>query len=111
MQRRTARIHFASGFSLYLILVLTLVLTRSASAASLWPATAVPLVVDTGPDSAVELGVKFRSDVPGTITGVRFYKAAANTGTHIGNLWTSTGTRLATATFSNETASGWQQVN
>jgi hypothetical protein len=59
----------------------------------------------------VELGVKFRSDVAGSITGIRFYKASANTGTHVGNLWTSTGTLLATATFTGETASGWQQVN
>ena len=36
---------------------------------------------------------------------------AANTGTHIGSLWTSTGTLLATATFTGETASGWQQAN
>ena len=55
--------------------------------------------------------MKFRSDVAGTITGVRFYKASANTGTHVGNLWSSTGTLLATATFANETTSGWQQVN
>ena len=43
--------------------------------------------------------------------GIRFYKSAANTGTHVGNLWSSTGTLLASATFTNETASGWQQVN
>lgn len=59
----------------------------------------------------MELGVKFRSDVAGTITGIRFYKASANTGTHVGNLWSNTGTKLATTTFTNETASGWQQVN
>src|SRR5262249_1458520 len=34
-----------------------------------------------------------------------------NTGTHIGHLWTASGTLLASATFTNETASGWQQVN
>ena len=77
---------------------------------TIWPSTTVPSLVDGGPDSAVELGVKFRSDMAGTITGIRFYKAAANTGTHIGNLWSGTGTPLATAIFSNETASGWQQV-
>ena len=77
---------------------------------TIWPSNAVPGRVDDGPDSAVELGVKFRSDVAGTITGIRFYKADANTGTHIGNLWTSNGTLLATATFTNETASGWQQA-
>src|SRR5450759_801403 len=55
--------------------------------------------------------MKFRSDVAGAVTGVRFYKAAANTGTHTGNLWTSTGTLLGSVTFTNETASGWQQAN
>jgi hypothetical protein len=88
----------------YLVPSLTAVTT-------LWPGTAVPTVVDGGPDSALELGVKFRSDTAGYITGIRFYKASANTGTHVGNLWTSTGKLLATAMFSGETASGWQQVN
>jgi hypothetical protein len=41
---------------------------------------------------------------------VRFYKSSANTGTHVGSLWTASGTLLARATFTNETASGWQQV-
>ena len=77
---------------------------------TIWSSTTVPTEVDSGPDSAVELGVKFRSDVNGSITGIRFYKANANTGTHIGNLWVSNGLRLATVTFSNETASGWQQA-
>lgn len=61
--------------------------------------------------NAIELGVKFRSDVDGFITGIRFYKGLNNSGTHIGNLWTSTGTLLASATFINETDSGWQQVD
>jgi uncharacterized protein DUF4082 len=43
--------------------------------------------------------------------GIRFYKSSANTGRHVGNLWTSSGTLLASATFGGETASGWQQVN
>ena len=54
--------------------------------------------------------MQFSSATTGYITGVRFYKAAANTGTHIGSLWTAGGTLLAQATFSGETASGWQQV-
>ena len=41
---------------------------------------------------------------------MRFYKAAANTGTHVGSLWTAGGQRLAQATFTGETASGWQTV-
>jgi Domain of unknown function (DUF4082)/Bacterial Ig domain/Viral BACON domain len=76
-----------------------------------WSSTVTPSQVDSGDPSSVELGVKFRSDFNGYITGIRFYKSAANTGTHIGNLWTSTGTLLASATFTNETGSGWQQIN
>jgi hypothetical protein len=60
---------------------------------------------------ALQLGMKFRSSVNGNITGVRFYKQTGNTGTHIGQLYSRTGTLLAQATFINETASGWQQVN
>jgi hypothetical protein len=71
---------------------------------------AVPSMVDSQDGHGVELGVKFRSDAAGTIEGIRFYKAAANTGTHVGSLWTTAGAQLAQATFSNETASGWQQV-
>jgi hypothetical protein len=88
--------------------------TTSATPAvsySIWPGSAVPVQADSGPDSAVELGVKFQVDLAGTITGIRFYKASGNTGTHIGNLWTGSGTLLATATFTGETSSGWQQVN
>jgi hypothetical protein len=44
------------------------------------------------------------------VTGVRFYKQTGNTGTHVGRLWTATGTLLGTVTFSSETASGWQQA-
>ena len=52
--------------------------------------------------------MRFQSDVDAIVTGVRFYKSAANTGTHTGSLWTSNGVLLATVTFTGETASGWQ---
>ena len=90
---------------------LSITIASVPTSVSIWPSTAMPGLVDGGPDSSVELGVKFRSDVAGTITGIRFYKAIANGGTHTGSLWTTSGTRLATATFTGETASGWQQVN
>jgi len=82
----------------------------ASAAASIWSNSAVPGTADASDNSPVELGVKFRSDVAGRVSAVRFYKGANNTGTHIGNLWTSTGTKLATVTFSNETATGWQQA-
>ena len=73
-------------------------------------ATTSPAVADGGDAGAVNLGVDFTSDTNGFIDGIRFYKAATNTGTHIGDLWTTSGTKLAQATFTGEPASGWQQV-
>ena len=89
----------------------SITVASTSAFATIWPSTAVPTLVDVGPDKPVESGVKFQSDVAGTITGIRFYKAIANTGTHVGNLWSSTGTLLASATFAAESASGWQQVS
>ena len=77
---------------------------------SIWPDTTAPIGVSSSDTNAVEVGLKFLSDTAGTVTGIRFYKVIANTGAHIGNLWSSTGTRLATATFTNETTAGWQQA-
>ena len=71
----------------------------------------VPAVASESDSSAVELGMRFRASQNGSITGLRFFKGPGNTGTHTGSLWSSTGTRLATATFSGESASGWQQVS
>lgn len=76
----------------------------------LFASTATPAVASANDPSAVELGVKFTADINGYINGIRFYKGTSNTGTHVGNLWSSSGQLLATATFTNETASGWQQV-
>ena len=78
---------------------------------SIWGTNVTPTTTDSGDPASVEVGVKFKTDASGYITGIRFYKASTNTGTHIGNLWTSTGQLLASATFTNESASGWQQVN
>ncbi|MEU9884081.1 DUF4082 domain-containing protein [Sphaerisporangium sp. NPDC051011] len=79
--------------------------------ASLWDSSATPAVASYQDPKAVALGVKFRASTSGNVSGIRFYKGAQNTGTHVGSLWTSNGTQLASATFSGETASGWQQVN
>jgi hypothetical protein len=88
--------------------------TATATAKSpvtIWSDAATPAGIATSDVSALELGLRFKSDVNGTVTGVRFYKGLSSTGTHTGTLWSSRGTRLATATFTDETSSGWQQVN
>jgi hypothetical protein len=78
---------------------------------SLFSLSSTPGTVTVNDTSSVELGVKFTADANGLITGLRFYKGPQNTGPHVADLWSSDGTLLATATFSNETASGWQQMN
>jgi len=83
-----------------------------ASTSSIWPSDAAPATTTADPDTqGVELGVKFKSDVDGYICGIRFYKFSANTGTHVGSLWSDKGQLLARASFANETAAGWQQVS
>lgn len=92
--------------------------TSSASSRAITvtgPATifgpSAPAVADAGDASAVELGLRFTAKQNGFITGVRFYKSTANTGTHTGSLWDASGNRLASVTFTNESASGWQSAN
>jgi methionine-rich copper-binding protein CopC len=77
---------------------------------SLFGTNYVPSTTSTADSSAYELGTKFQSTVPGWVAGVRFYKGSGNNGTHTGSLWTTSGTLLATGTFTNETASGWQSL-
>ncbi len=70
-----------------------------------------PSTVDGGDAAAIEVGTKFTTSVNATATGVRFYKAATNTGAHTGTLWSAAGQQLTTGTFSNETATGWQTMS
>ena len=76
---------------------------------TLWSDAVIPGTIDSGDALAVELGMKFQTEENGYITAIRFYKAATNTGVHVGNLWASDGTLLGSATFSAESASGWQE--
>ncbi|MFT4166535.1 MAG: DUF4082 domain-containing protein [Microlunatus sp.] len=72
--------------------------------------TTVPANPASSDPDAVELGVTFTPRVAGSIVGIRFYKGTGNSGTHTGSLWNSSGSRLATATFTSETSTGWQTV-
>jgi hypothetical protein len=97
----------------------------TASAAGLVSATAVLSVSDTSAQKslftnqtpatsnatdgvAYELGMKFRVARSGQITSIRYWKSGSDTGPHIGRVWSSTGTLLASVSFVGETASGWQ---
>ena len=81
----------------------------SQTSVTLW-GSAVPATPASAAVGSLELGSVIVPRVGGKITHVRFYKAATNTGTHVGNVYDAAGKRLASVTFTGETASGWQQA-
>jgi chitodextrinase len=84
--------------------------TARRDAYTIWNDGTVPQYEAVSDGEPIELGIKFRADVNGYITGLRFYKGALNNGTHIGNLWDSSGVLVSSAIFTNESVSGWQEV-
>jgi methionine-rich copper-binding protein CopC len=88
----------------------TTVQPDGATPVTLWDTSAVPDTAAVDDDGPVEVGVWMTAASDGLITGVRFYKGLPNTGYHQGHIWSESGTLLATATFSDESASGWQQA-
>jgi hypothetical protein len=102
-----------SATLLFGVLLATAAATPAAAVAQQYTifGSTTPATIDSGDGHSVVLGVKFRSEAAGAVTGIRFYKASTNTGTHVGSLWSASGTLLASATFTGETASGWQQVS
>jgi hypothetical protein len=54
-----------------IIVLVSILFPSDAISSNIWSGATVPTVTDAGPDSAVELGVKFRSDSDGYITGIR----------------------------------------
>lgn len=77
----------------------------------IFPAGTVPSSPIIANDNwPTELGVKFKPQSDGYITGVRFYKDASMTDVHTGSLWDAGGGLLASGTFSGETSTGWQDL-
>ena len=71
--------------------------------------TQVPALLDANDGVSYELGMKFRSTRSGKISALRYWKAPSDGGVHVGRIWDSAGTLVASVTFTGETASGWQQ--
>ncbi len=83
--------------------------SAEAPAVSLFAPDSVPANTQAAGDTArVELGVRVRPLVNGTISAIRFYRGAADSDGHQVNLWSSSGELLATATAPSGT--GWIEV-
>lgn len=102
---------FLSGLSIAFALVAgtltTAVPAGALPASGLWT-TESPLIQDYVDGRSINLGMKFKANRPGAVTGIKFYKGAGNKGAHTGALWSSTGVKMAAVTFTNESPSGWQ---
>jgi hypothetical protein len=82
----------------------------TAQQTNLFPSSATPSTFSTD-TSPYELGVIFHADVTGIVTAVNFYKDPSNTGSHVVNLWSNSGSLLSSMnTAGLETASGWQSI-
>lgn len=96
----------ASTLAVLLVFVVGLPKALAATE-TLFGQTTPPVISD--PDTgSVTLGTRVTANRAGTITTVRFYKGPANLGTHIGAIYSATGTLLRRTTFTGETTSGWQ---
>jgi VCBS repeat-containing protein len=81
-----------------------------AATVSLFAASNTPTQTSLNDGTPLEVGMKFTSSVAGQVTALKFYRSPGDTGTDLLDLWTSTGTKLASATFTSTSASGWQTV-
>jgi Domain of unknown function (DUF4082) len=62
--------------------------------------------------NAMTLGVKFWSSESGTISGIRFYRAAVSPQGYVGQLYSANGSLLGSATLAQESGPlpGWQEA-
>jgi hypothetical protein len=94
-----------------LLLLSVVSLGVPAMADTLFNPTDKPAQLSDPDPNSVELGVKVWSNNAGSFTAVRFYKGPQNKGPHTARVWDyATKQVLATATFSKETGSGWQEA-
>ncbi|MGX7678036.1 DUF4082 domain-containing protein [Jatrophihabitans sp. DSM 45814] len=77
---------------------------------TVYSAGTIPSVAAENDPKSVELGVRFAASQPGNIVGIRYFKSAQNGATHVGTLWSASGAKLASATFTSESSTGWQEV-
>jgi hypothetical protein len=75
---------------------------------ALWGPAAAPGMAGDVDSRAVELGTRFSTSTPGSVTGILFYRYADSGAPDTGTLWDAAGRRLASVAFPAATGAGWQ---
>jgi hypothetical protein len=101
---------------LSLLFGVSLVIAIGGSAASAQSLNIFGNAVPTNPiddGNPVTLGVKFWSSQPGTIAGIRFYRAVQSPQGYVAKLYSAGGTLLGSATIARESGPlpGWQEAD
>lgn len=71
------------------------VMPAKAATSSIWPDPITPTYPYYNNPNPIEVGLKFRSDIDGYVTGVRYFKGPGSTGTRIGRLWSMAGEKIS----------------
>lgn len=82
----------------------------SFSLFSLFSPSGTPAQTSLNDGPQLEVGLKFQANVAGQITALKFYRSPSDTGQNVVELWTATGTKLASASFTNTAAGGCKTV-
>lgn len=80
------------------------------SGCSIWKDTSIPIPPHVADPSPVEVGLKFRTDLPGNARAIHFWTAAANIGPHYVHLWSESGSLLASASSGPTSTDGWRSA-
>lgn len=112
----SGRVTAAAVVTLFALLASAMVILNPISSIAAQPSysilgTVTPKTLSDPDRSPVEVGMRFQTSRGGSVTALRYYRGPANVGPHSGRLWGPGGQVLGMATFTNETASGWQQAS
>ena len=105
-------------WSAVVVVVLTLLGGMSVASSSartpirsLWSNSVAPRTPADVEVAAVELGTRFQTTQPGTVTALRYYRFSSSIGPNTGTLWDSQGRKLASVTFTGQSSQGWQRAS
>ena len=71
----------------------------------------LPQTANSADANPYELGIRFQSDVDGTVTAIRFYRGVGDISGYTVNLWSDGGGLLGSGTGVEGTLPGWQEIN